>query len=159
MALVEVVNIAQSNTKRSNTAVLRAAFPSTPELDGYDNQKVAEQMDTLHDGRVTGNPDFPNFSLDYEGVDATLKPHVAGDVQTGAQGLPWTAYSPNVASPTVPGANPNDIPAPPPGSPRQSRAGSDLLPGITSPQIASQSEGGGVVPDVQLDKGHSGATS
>ena len=121
-------------------------------------------MATLHNGVIgtgraglgaadTANPDFSAQSLDYEGINATTKPFVAADVPVGSAGLPWTAYSPNIVSPGPGSINPADMANPPPGSPRQSGAGSQNLPGVTTSQIASQEKGPGTPGN--LVKGHS----
>ncbi len=152
MALVQVVNITPSATKRSDTARLRSAFPLTPEISGYTDAVVTVAMGQLHNGVVAGNVDFPNQSLDYIDAPTGADPNKVG----GPGGQPWTDFSPNIASPTALGQNPNDIPAPPPGSPQGSRMGSTKVPASSSPQIADQQKG--PASPGNLIKGSSGAT-
>ncbi len=153
MTLVQFQNTLPGAKGRSDTATLQAAFPGTPAISGYKDESVAQIMATLHDGVVNGNPDFPNQSLDYAGIDATTAPFVAGDVPTGPGGLPWTAYTPNVVSPGVGSINPLDMGAPPATAPVSSGMGSQNLPGVTASQIANQEKDAGA-PGT-LVKGHS----
>jgi hypothetical protein len=164
MTLVAYVTGTPTATRRSNTARLQAAFPSTPAInktDKYDDASVTELQRKLHNGNVIGNPDYAisatgsGFSLDYVGINATTKPHIEGDVKTGAGGLPWTTYTPNIVSPGQGSINARDIAEPPEGSPRSSGAGSVKLPGISSPQIADQQKGGGTPGNLISGQSHS----
>ncbi len=143
MTLVNYATGTPTAVRRSNTTRLQAAFPGQPVLNGYDDVAVAALTDTLHNGVVSGNPDFPNHSLDYQGVGSTT-PHNAGDVQTGPGGLPWTAYVPNIISPGAGSTNPADMADPSVlGTPSSSGAGSTHLPGETSPLVADQQKAAG----------------
>lgn len=168
MSKIEVEVRTVGTLGKSDTATLQSAFPASPSLPHgyrgqYDNKAVLAAMNTLHDGVVGGNPavapgnnpDFPNFSLDYAGRGSDTPP-TAGDIKTGAAGLPWTAWSPNVASPGPGSTNPRDLPAPPPGTPADSLAGSTELPGDTTTAIATQHVGGGVDAS-NIGPGKSGA--
>ena len=152
MTLTQYQNVDPPGKGVSDTATLQKAFPSTPGITDYKNAQVAAVMKLLHDGVVNGNPDFPNQSLDWTGA-----PDGADSTKVGKDGgAPWTNFAPNVAS--APDAIPSQQPAPPPGAPTASGAGSIKMPAETSPQIASQSAGGGVTVDVGLGLGTSGAT-
>lgn len=143
MTLINYATGTPTAVRRSNTARLQAAFPGQPALNGYDDAEVAVQMGTLHNGVVSGNPDYPNNSLDYQGVGSTTPPNAA-DVPTGPGGLPWTAYVPNVISPGPGSVNPADMADPSVlGTPTSSGAGSTRLPGETSPLIADQQKAAG----------------
>jgi len=152
MSMVEFRNTLPGDKGRSDTQTIQAAFPSTPALTGYDDSVVSIKVTSLHDGAVVGNPDFPNQSLDYVDAPTGADPNKVGK----PGGEPWTDWAPNVASPGTSGMNANDIPPPPPGTPRDSHAGSIKLPGQTSPQIADQRKAARAPGN--LIKGKSGAT-
>lgn len=157
MALVEIRKRNLVGGKgSSDVATLNAAFPGTPSIASsgqYNDQSVAALMETLHDGVQTGNPDHPNFDLDYG-----LAP-VLADVDVGDAGRPGSPYTPNIVSPGVGSLNPRDMGAPPPGHPRagSSGAGSTKDTHEASQQVAQQQAGGGVSTG-NLIPGSSGAT-
>lgn len=153
-------NRADTLQKTTDESVLSAAFPKTPSLVDYKDKDVAALMDQLHNGVITGNPDYPTFSLDYQNA-----PDLA-DVRGGSNDKSpvWTPYSPAPGSPG-PGlglgaADALKVPPPPQNVPPSSGAGSTTSPSDTSKAISNQqpnSKGGNNVPPGNISSGHSGA--
>lgn len=152
---------------RSDTATLRAAFGGGPWASGGSSNGFLGTQHTLMTHGIVGsaaaalpgtNPDYNNFNLDFGGGPAPIgTPMVAADVPTGAGGLPWTAYSPNVASPVDgetlamgPG-HAAAMPAPPAGTPGSSGAGSTEVPADTIPTIVTQ-RAGPIIGNLQLGR-------
>lgn len=161
MTLIEFKhNRADALQKTTSESVLTAAFPQSPSLVDYKDKDVAALMELLHDGIVSGNPDFPSFSLDFAGAP-DLSSVKGGN---NDKSVVWTPYSPAPGSPG-PGlglgaADALKVPPPPAETPPSSGAGSTLSPNGTSKAISSQEpnpKGGNNVPPGNLSSGHSGA--
>lgn len=156
---------------KSDTATLEAMFPATPSLPGgyqgqYDNQELLTAHKELTNGVQSQNPDV-TVDLDY-GEAPNLDDAIAAlppDEQPGSPYTPRTG-SPGVglalgesAALAIPQAPPGHPGSGPPGQRAMSSgAGSDKMPSESSPQVATQAEGGGVARG-NLTPGDSGVTS
>jgi len=100
----------------SNTEGLAATFPASPIHSGDLTRDSVEASgnDLLMQGTVQGGMGIPSYSRDFTGEDSGVSAP-DGDVETGAGGLPASAYVPNPASPGPGSQNPTDLPAPPEG--------------------------------------------
>ena len=156
----------------SDVATLEALFPASPALPGafqgqHTNAQVAIAMatltgnsdgsgvlkasDTIPGGIQDKNPDFlVHLNYDHPGVPDTANPPQPDD------GSPIGVFVPAIGSPGPGSLDARAIP-PPSHTPVASGAGSQKSPSSSGPQVAAQSEGGGVNPG-NLDKGDSGVT-
>jgi len=142
---VEIAENTTTSGSKSNQQALQSMFSATPYLNGngYDAAAVKELAQAvLLDGVVNdGGHTFGTLNRDY--VDAPDY----GDVETGAAGLPASAWVPNPSSPTDGVNNPGSIPAAPDGygtTPADNwgnGVGSQLSPAASSAQISSQKIG------------------
>jgi hypothetical protein len=100
----------------SSTEGLAAAFPASPIHSGELTRGSVETLgnDLLMQGVVQGGMGIPSYSRDFTGEDSGVS-SPDGNVETGAGGLPASAYVPNPASPGPGSQNPTDLPAPPEG--------------------------------------------
>lgn len=174
MAKIEVEKrILVGGLGSSDVVTLQALFPASPALPGayrgqHTNTEVAVAMATLT-GNDSGagvipdpipggvqdkNPDIQvNLNYDSSGVPDVANPPPPGD------GSPIGTFVPAIGSPGPGSLDPKAI-LPPSQTghvPTASGAGSQKSPSATGPQIAAQSEGGGVNPG-NLDKGKSGVS-
>lgn len=128
---------------KANRAALKSLFGSAPYFNEYTKEAVKDLCQALLlDGEVNDmGHTFGTINRDY--VDA---PDYA-DVETGAGGLPASAWVPNPASPTDGVNNPGSIPAAPDGygtTPADNWGngiGSQLSPKASSAQISAQKIG------------------
>jgi hypothetical protein len=133
-----------SSGSKSNQQALKSMFASAPYHVDYTAAALKDlAQELLLDGSVNdGGHTFGTINRDY--VDAPDY----GDVETGAAGLPASAWVPNPSSPTEGVNNPGSIPAAPDGygaTPADNwgnGVGSQLSPAASSAQISSQKIGG-----------------
>ena len=128
---------------KANRAALKTMFAGAPYFNDYTKERVKEVSQALLlDGEVNDmGHTFGSVNRDY--VDA---PDYA-DVETGAGGLPASAWVPNPASPTDGVNNPGSMPEAPdgygtvPADNWGNGIGSQLSPKASSAQISAQKIG------------------
>ena len=140
---VEPAENTTASGSKSNQQALKSMFGGAPYYADYTKEALkAIGQALLLDGVVNdGGHTFGTLNRDY-----TDAPDY-GDVETGAAGLPASAWVPNPSSPTDGVNNPGSIPAAPDGygeTPADnwgSGVGSQLSPAASSTQISGQKIG------------------
>ena len=140
---VEPAENTTASGSKSNQQALKSMFASAPYHGDYTKEALkAIGQALLLDGVVNdGGHTFGTLNRDY-----TDAPDYA-DVETGAAGLPASAWVPNPSSPTDGVNNPGSIPAAPDGygtTPADNwgnGVGSQLSPAASSAQISGQKIG------------------
>lgn len=95
----------------SDSATIQSMFPQSPGLSLTAADYKDAALALLLDGEIVENQQIGNYNRDYSENGA---PNYA-DVETGAGGLPASAYVPNPVSPGEGSVNPTEMGAPPAG--------------------------------------------